>query len=108
MSKFTGAVLTFFSTIFFFGMANGKFDNPGFAIIPALGFGVVGVTLLLRPSRPKVTEIDGAAVDKMKRLEQSILDMQVEIDNTQMSVKRLKEERAFMERLLMERNGVAM
>jgi hypothetical protein len=94
--------------MFFIGLANGKFDSPAFAILPAIGFGVAGVTLLLRGPRQRVNEIDAAAVEKMKRLEQSMAEMQVEIDNTQVAVKRLKEERAFMDRLLMERNGVAM
>ena len=102
MKKITGFLLTGVSTLFFIGLANGAVVHPLFALIPACGLGVTGLSLLLRDRREGVP-IDAVGNERVLRLEQAMAELQVEVDGTQVAIKRLKEERAFLEGLVANR-----
>ena len=107
MGKFTGILLGSISTLFFLSLGSGQFIQPVFGLIPAIAFGATSIVLLVRGNRRPVPRLSEETTARLERLEDALAGMQVELDNANMSLGRLRDERAFLERLLVERNTPA-
>jgi hypothetical protein len=103
MNKIAGVLLGGISTFFFLVLASGEFQQPVFGLIPALGFGLTSMVLIFRGRRHHPVELMPVVADRIARLEETVATLQLELDTTQTSVSRLKEERVFLERLLAAR-----
>lgn len=106
MNKVFGVIMTGVSTILFIALGSGAMRDPLFGLIPALALGISGLKLLLRDNRYRAPEpLPTEIADRLQRIERSISSLVVDLDATQRSVQHLTEERAFLEKLLVERKN---
>jgi hypothetical protein len=104
MNKAFGFMMTGVSTILFLVLASGEFQQPLFGFIPAMALGITGLKLVLRESRYRAPEPQVSdTTDRLQRIERAISSLVIDLDATQNGVRRLTEERAFLEKLLVER-----
>jgi hypothetical protein len=101
-NKLIGSSLVGLSTLFFIAASTGAGRTPELALMPALGFGITGLWMLLRRHRAMPAATPELALE-VQKLRETLTHVQIELDGTQTQVERLIEERVFLERLLKER-----
>ena len=101
LNKLAGPGLLVCSVGFFAGMVS---PGPGGLefLIPALFTGTAGVWLVTRGFRRKP---DGEHTQRLARVEQALLDTQLELGSAEKTIEDLKDEREFLRQLTQGRSA---